>query len=169
MEWPAILGVYGAIVASMTAAWNIRSGLRDRGRLKLELELRRFVQDPTSGECIETPMDSLEGGVLYLTAVNVGRRPITVDAWHGIPRWRSRGVGVIRFGKAMPRRPLNETEQCSIVSREFVEAFSVGLCRMYVTDSSGRHWNVPRNCLRATAKHIEALHSGDGSAEGIGP
>jgi len=166
MEWPAILGVYGAIVASMTAAWSIWSGVRDRGRLKLELQLRRFVQDPTSGEYIETSMDSLEGGVLYLTAVNVGRRPITVDAWHGIPRWRSRGVGVIRFGKAMPRKPLNETEQCSIVSRDFVEAFSVGLRRMYVTDSSGRRWNVPRNCLRATAKHIEALHSVGSRDEG---
>jgi hypothetical protein len=159
MEWPAIFGAYGAVVATLTAAWSIRSGLRDRGRLKLELELKRFVQNAASGEMIEMSADSLEGLELHLIAVNVGRRSIAVAAWYGIPRRRSHGAGDITFGEAMSRRPLNETEQCSMVSRNFVEAFTSGLHRMYVTDSSGRRWNVPRNCLRTTAKRIEQLHS----------
>jgi hypothetical protein len=59
MEWPAILGVYGAIVASMTAAWNIWSGLRDRGRLKLELDTGsglavQHLGHPDLASCLST-------------------------------------------------------------------------------------------------------------------
>jgi len=168
MEWPAVLGIYGAIAATLTAAWNIWSGFRDRGRLKLELRLKRFVRN-TIGEPIEMPVDSLKGSELHLTVVNVGRRPIRPDTWHGIPRQRPRGAVDITFGEAMCRRPLNETEQCSVVCRNFVGAFTSGLRRMYVTDSSGRRWSVPRNRLRAIAKRIKALHSVDSKVEGAKP
>lgn len=168
MEWPAVLGIYGAIAATLTAAWSIWSGLRDRGRLKLELRLKRFT-DNEHGELIEMPADSLEGGELHLTVVNVGRRPIRPDAWRGIPRRRLRGAADIIFGEAICRRPLNETEHCSVGCKDFVGAFTSGLRRMYLTDSSGRRWNVPRKNLRAIAKQIAALHSADGEAEGARP
>lgn len=168
MEWPAILGIYGAIAATLTAGWNIWSGLRDRGHLKLELQLRRFELNEIR-EPIEKPVDSLKGGELHLTAVNVGRRPIRPDAWRGIPRRRLRGAADIISGEAMCRRPLNETEHCSVRCKDFVGAFTSGLRRMYVTDSSGRRWNVPRKNLRAIAKRIKALHSVDSKVEGAKP
>ena len=167
MEWPAVLGIYGAIAATLTAAWNIWSGLRDRGRLKLELQLRRFERNEI-GEPIEKPVDSLKGSELHLTVVNVGRRPIRPDAWRGIPRRRLRGAVDITFAEAIRQRPLNETEHCTVVCRDFVGAFTSGLRRMYVTDSSGRRWNVPRNCLRAIARQIKAVQS-VGSVEGAKP
>ena len=165
MEWPAVLGIYGAIAATLTAGWNIWSGFRDRGRLKLELRLKRFVLDTRYGDPIEMPVDSLEGCELHLTVVNTGRRPIKPDAWRGIPRRRLRGAADIIFSEAICRKPLNETEHCSDVCRDFVGAFTSGLRRMYVSDSSGRRWNVPRNRLHAIAKRINTLHSVDGRVE----
>jgi hypothetical protein len=156
------VSVYGAIATTVTAVWNICwNGLRDRGRLRLELRLLRSVQDEATYEWIERPMSSLEGAELHLTAVNVGRRPIAVDAWCGVLRRRAGAAGIIRFGEATPRKRLDETEECVIVSRDFIGAFTSGLRRMYVTDSSGRRWSVPRKCLRATARHIAALRSCD--------
>jgi|AntAceMinimDraft_16_1070373.scaffolds.fasta_scaffold100896_2 hypothetical protein len=166
MEWPAVLGIYAAIVATLTAGWSIWSVYRDRGRLKLELRLKRFVPDRSYGDPIEKPVDSLEGCELHLTVVNVGRRPIRPDAWRGIPRRRLRGAVDITFTQGIRQRPLNETEHCTDVCRDFVGAFTSGLSRMYVTDSSGRRWNVPRNRLRAIARRIKALHSVDSRAEG---
>lgn len=168
MEWPAILGIYGAIAATLTAGWSIWSGFRDRGRLKLELQLKRFELNDVR-ESIEKPVDSLEGCELHLTAVNTGRRPIKPDAWRGIPRRRLRGAADIIFSEAICRKPLNETEHCSDVCRDFVGAFTSGLRRMYVSDSSGRRWNVPRNRLRAIAKHIKALPSIDDRVEKTKP
>jgi len=164
MEWPAVLGIYGAIVATLTAVWSISSVYRDRGCLKLELRLKRFAQD-ASGALIEMPVDSLEGCELHLPVVNVGRRPIAVIAWYGVPR--SRSIGNILLRKVIRPQSLNETEQFSMVSRDFVEAFAAGLRRMYVVDSSGRRWYVPRNRLRAIAKSIKTLCLTDGRhAEG---
>jgi len=168
MEWPAVLGIYGAIAATLTAAWNIWSGLRDRGRLKLELQLRRFERNEI-GEPIEKLVDSLKGGELHLTVVNVGRRPIRPDAWRGIPRRRLRGAADIIFSEAICRKPVNEAEHCSYVCRDFVGAFTSDLRRVYVTDSSGRRWNVPRKNLRAIEKRIKALHSADGELEEAKP
>ena len=169
MEWPAVLGVYGAIVATLTAGWSIWSVYRDRGCLKLDLRLKRFVPDASYGDPIEMPVDSLEGCELHLAVVNVGRRPIRPATWRGTPRRRLRGVVDITFSEAICRKHLNETEHCTVVCRDFVGAFTSGLRRMYVTDSSGRRWNVPRNRLRAIAKRINALHSVDSRAEGARP
>ena len=169
MEWPAVLAIYGAIAATLAAGWNIYSGFRDRGRLKLELHLERYVLDTPYGDRVQMPVDSLEGCELHLSVVNVGRRPITPNAWRGVPRRRPRGAVGITLGEAMRQRPLNETEQCSDVSRDFVEAFVVGIRRMYVVDSSGRRWYVPRRHLRTITKEIEVLRSADGSLEGSTP
>jgi len=155
MEWPAVLGICG-VVAALAAGWSIWSVYRDRGCLKLELRLKRFVQD-AHGAPIEMPVDSLEGCELHLTVVNVGRRPIRPATWRGTPRRRLRGTADIMFSEAICRKPLNETEHCSDVCRDFVGAFTSGLRRMYVTDSSCRRWNIPRNRLRAIAKQIKTV------------
>jgi len=168
MEWPAVLGIYGAIAATLTAGWNIHSGFRDRGRLKLELRVKRFERN-SIGEEIEKPVDCLEGTQLHLGVVNTGRRPITVTAWRGVPRRPRSNDADIRFHEVMCRKLLNETEQCSLVSRDLVEAFTAGLRRMYVIDSSGRRWYVPRKHLRAIAEEIELLRSADSGDEGHRP
>ena len=40
MDWP---GVYGAILSTLVLAWTIRTGLRDRGHLRLGNEDRRVA------------------------------------------------------------------------------------------------------------------------------
>jgi len=158
MEWPAVLGIYGAIAATLTAGWNIYSGFRDRGRLRLELLLKRFAQN-SIGEEIEKPVDRLEGIQLHLGVVNTGRRPITVTAWRGVSRCLRANSVVTPFREVTCRKLLNETEQFSMVSRDFVEAFTTGLRRLYVVDSSGRRWYIPRRQLRVVRKEIEVLRS----------
>jgi len=153
MEWPAVLGIYGAIVATLTAGWSIWSVYRDRGCLKLELELRRFVQNGGGGQ-IEKPVDQLEGIELRLRVANIGRRPLMVVSWYGVPHARSaKHILLSQF----PRHAIiNETEQASFACRD-VEALTSGLRRMYVADSSGRRWDVRRRHLRPITKKIEAL------------
>ena len=121
------------------------------------------------GEEIEKPVDRLEGIQLHLGVVNTGRRPITVTAWRGVSRCLCSNGVITPFREVTCRRLLNETEPFSIVSRDFVEAFTTGLRRLYVIDSSGRRWYVLRKHLRAIAKRIKALHSVDSRDEGIGP
>jgi len=165
MEWPAIVGIYGAIAATLTAGWSIWNGLRDRGRLKLHLHLRRFVQNAGGGQ-IEKPVDRLEGIELHLGVVNTGRRPITAVAWYAVSR--SHSIGNILVREIIRPQPLNETEQFSMASRDFVGAFATGLRRMYVVDSSARRWYVPRNRLRAIGRQIKAVQS-VGSVNGAKP
>lgn len=45
MEWPTALGIYSAIVATLTAVWGIWRGSRDRAQLRLELQMKRFDQN----------------------------------------------------------------------------------------------------------------------------
>jgi len=167
MEWPGALTLYGACVgtlAALAAGWSIWAIVRDRGYLKLELWLKRVAVN-SHGEEIEKPVDRLEGIQLHLRVLNTGRRPITVTAWRGVSRYARASDVVIPFHEVMCRKLLNETEQFSVGSRDFVEAITSGLRRMYVIDSSGRRWKVPRKRLRAIEKRIKALHSADGEVD----
>ena len=168
MEWPAALGIYGAIVATLTAVWGIWSGFRDRGQLRLELQMKRFDEN-SYGEEIEKPVDRLEGTQLHLRVVNTGRRPIMVTAWRGVSCCLYSNGVIMPFREVTCRKLLNETEQFSIVSRDFVEAFATDLRRLYVIDSSGRRWYVLRKHLRAIRKKIEVLCSADGEVEEAKP
>ena len=162
MEWPAALGIYGAIAATLTAGWNIYSGVRDRGRLELQMRMRRFVQNEY-GEEIEEPVDQLKGTQLHLARVNTGRRRITVTAWRGIPSHSGANDDVTPLHEVTCLKLLNETDQEFMVSRDFLGAFATDLRRLYVTDSSGRHWYIPQRQLRAVRRQIETLRSSAGS------
>jgi hypothetical protein len=148
MDWP---GVYGAILSTLVLAWTIRTGLRDRGHLRLDIRLRRYEQDKATGEMVEMPLESPDGLELHLTMTNVGRRPVVVDAW------RTRNG--VTLAQPTRREPLGEAERCSTVVRNVVDRFATGLPRMYVTDSAGRRWYVPRRQLRSTAKQIRLLRT----------
>jgi hypothetical protein len=67
MDWPAVLGIYGAIVATVVAGWTIRTGLRDRGHLQLRIGLKRYDQDRSTGEVVEMALDSAAGLRLHLS------------------------------------------------------------------------------------------------------
>jgi hypothetical protein len=162
MEWPAVLGIYGAIVATLTAGWNIWIGFQDRGHLKLGLQLRRYVQNAGGGQ-IEKPVDQLEGIELHLSVVNTGRRPITVIGWYGVPR--SRSIGDILLRKVIRPQSLDETEQMSMVCRD-VKALVTGFRRMYIVDSSGQRWHVRRRHLHPIVKQIKTLRTAESGSTG---
>ena len=167
MEWPAVLGICG-VVAALAAGWSIWIGFRDRSHLRVDLWMKRFAEN-SSGEEIEKPVDRLEGIQLHLGVVNTGRRPISITAWRGVSRCLYSNSVIIPFREVTCRKLLNETEQFSIVSRDFVEAFTTGLRRLYVIDSSGRRWYVPRKRLRAISKRIKTLQSATGRVAGSAP
>jgi len=152
MEWPAALGIYGAIVATLTALWSFWIGVRDRGHLKLKLELKRYEQ--TSTGRVGRPVDQLEGIELHLAVVNRGRRPVMVVGWYGVLRGRRAEHTLL---SQYPRQELlHETDPAFFVCRD-VEVLGSGFHRMCVEDSSGRRWYVPRKDLRSIVKQIRAL------------
>ena len=165
MEWPAALGVYGAIVATLTAGWTIWVGLQDRGCLKLALQLRRYESNAI-GERIEKPPDRLDGIELHISVVNTGRRSLTVVSWYCIPH--SRSAEHILLSQYPRQVLLSETEQASLVCRD-VAALAGGFRRMYVVDSSNRRWYVRRRHLRTITKDIKALRSADSRPQQTAP
>src|SRR5437762_4724289 len=69
------VAVYGAVVSTAIAAWTIYRDLRDKGRLRVELEIGRRTQGGIITH--RDPMTTADHCVVTIT--NVGRRPITAS------------------------------------------------------------------------------------------
>ena len=165
MEWPSVVAIYAAAVSSLTAAWNIRTGLRDRGRLKLELRLRKLVRG-TDGIPYVVDVSDLDRTQLALTATNVGRRPLTLTGWTGqYCRPQAGNAYFLVVTRTMPKE-LGEGQQCVEFCETFAAAFEAGVRRMFVTDSTGRQWPVSRRMLKAVVDHYRRLKVGEGPRVG---
>ena len=73
MTFSDILSVFAVLISSLSLVLSWRQYARDRSRLKLNLSLRDDVKD---------------GPAFLVSAVNAGRRPVTVV----------RGVALVEFG-----------------------------------------------------------------------
>jgi hypothetical protein len=137
MEWPTAVAIYAALIATLTAAWNIRNGLRDRGRLSLEVRFRKILMD-AHGRPFAVDVSDLKGTKLVLTITNTGRRPITITSWLGTYR---EPVGDNRFFYIVPtgRMPLQlaETQQHDEIAVDFRGVFDQGFKEMFVIDTIG--------------------------------
>lgn len=161
MEWSSIVAIYAAAVSSLTAAWNVRTGLRDRGHLKLELRLRKLVLG-MDGTPYVVDVNDLDRTQLALTATNVGRRPLTLTGWTGqYRRPQSGNAYFFVVTRTMPKQ-LGEGQQCVEFLDAFAEAFEAGVLRMFVTDSTGHQWQVSRRMLKAVVSHYRRLKASEG-------
>ena len=155
MDWPTTtwIALYAAVVSTVTAAWNIRNGIRDRARLVFDLRFRKVVQ----GNYLIDAED-LDGAVLVLTITNAGRRPVTINTWGGEYRRTSgdQKPFFIVVPYQLPKK-LDESQQVDEFARDFALTFSRGARQMFVTDSSGRRWPIPKSLVKRAARDFEQL------------
>jgi hypothetical protein len=137
MTFSNILSVIAVLISGLSLALAWRQYARDRSRLKLNLSLRDDVKD---------------GPAFLLSAVNAGRRPVTVV----------RGVALVESGHYYPvydtRIELKENDAFdfsvpfsgffnSISSGDFIKAFEL-------EDSTGRRVSIGTRSLRKQIKKI---------------
>jgi hypothetical protein len=73
----------GLVMAAATAGWNVyRDGFRDRACLKLSLSRGSFAK--WAGVPPEPTLPSPDTPLVFVRAVNVGRRPITITSGGGV-------------------------------------------------------------------------------------
>ena len=97
LDTTSVLAIWGAILSSITFAWNLFRDLRDRPRVRLKGTLGQLVTDTVgrlhfgSMKFIErlTDKDPNEPTQLKLTITNTGRRRVRIEGWAGI---RGRGM-----------------------------------------------------------------------------
>jgi len=158
MEWPTAVAIYGAVVSTVTALWNIRAGLRDRGRLRVDIRFRKIVRD-TTGQPFVVDAADLSGTQLVLTVTNTGRRSMTVTGWGGeYKRPRPGGKYFVVVTRGMPKE-LRETEQHAEFTDDFAAVLEAGVKRMFVIDSADRHWTVPSKTLKAVGAEFARLRA----------
>ncbi len=148
------LAVYGALLSSVTFGWNLLRDQRDRAKLKLTANVRKFVIG-TDGKWFAVSPDFEAQAVdehLYvvLSVVNVGRRPIQWQGWGGKyyePVNGKKGFNII--GRDLPRM-LNEYES----HQEFtplmndLRPVNENVRKLYMWDASGKEWTLSRRQLK---------------------
>lgn len=158
-----VLAVYGALLSSITFGWNLLRDLSDRGKLKLELSIRKMTA-PTGGRIYATlPSMTVEPVTeqlyLVLSVVNVGRRPMLWEGWGGKYFEPVNGdTGFTIIGPNLPKM-LNERES----HREFTElepGLMPNLKRLFMWDTSGKKWDVSYWQLRRLRREARALGAG---------
>jgi hypothetical protein len=158
-----VLAVYGALLSSITFGWNLLRDLSDRGKLKLELSIRKMTA-PTGGRIYATlPSMTLEPVTeqlyLVLSVVNVGRRPMLWEGWGGKYFESVNGdTGFTIIGPNLPKM-LNERES----HREFTElvpGLMPNLKRLFIWDTSGKKWDVSYWQLWRLRREAKSLLAG---------
>lgn len=90
------LAIWGAVVSTIALGWNIRQGIRDRSRLKVQCSLGRFV-------AMDVPSSAPQDPTLYLVyrITNTGKYPVVVTS----VGWTLKdGSHFVVNGRALPRK-----------------------------------------------------------------
>lgn len=132
------MAIYGAVVATAVAVWNIYREVTDRGRLRVQV----------------VKMNAVQGGViiatvkLWVNVTNVGRRPIWLSSIGGRNR---RGSPTKRF-KLFPTQPLpvklEPGEEFNDYSADVSSLDPKKVRYLSVWDSIGRVHKAPRRQFR---------------------
>ena len=158
-----VIAVYGALLSSITFGWNLLRDLGDRGKLKLELSIRKATA-PTGGRIYATlPSMALKSVTeqlyLVLSVVNVGRRPMSWEGWGGTYFEPVNGdTGFTILGPNLPKM-LNERESHSEFT-ELAPDLMPNLKRLFMWDASGKKWRVGYWQLRRLRREAKALSEG---------
>jgi hypothetical protein len=152
------LAIWGAILSTILAFWNIYKDVRDRANLRVEAYLSEWTEKNEETDETEFKYE------VEITLTNVGRRPIIVTdvgvgsnsrllyLWRRLPAWlrlhRSRPKGfyeaTFACGKAVPRR-LEPGEFVSIKRDNlFFLKKDSGCNVLFALDSLGRYYFLPR-------------------------
>lgn len=135
METTPFLAIWGAIVSTIIATWNIIQGLQNRRKLKIEANIgHKLPGDP-------------EKLYIYFIITNIGRRPIYVTGIHAII---SKKRAFFIMTRRLPKM-LKESEY----HMEWIEDFTIfdqNIKKIYALDSTGKKWKVGKKNLKKFLK-----------------
>jgi hypothetical protein len=150
MEWTpaAVVAVYAAVVSTVNAAWSIRTGLRDRAHVRLSVMLAAKLGDRSGKRR------------LMLTMTNTGRRLVTIGKWGGTYTRAAKDEGRDFFtvSAGLPKE-LKESEQHHEFTDQLAELAEHGLEALWVYDTAGRRWSVPKGQVKRVDREIRTFVS----------
>jgi hypothetical protein len=170
LDMTALLAVYGAVVSSFVAGWNVFRDLRDRPSVKVRAKIGYIMTNSDGRQLFVAYTWALRRGIvpgtqplLKLTFTNSGRRVITLSMWGA----------VLKAGSATPLLfcpPLSLPK--SLTEGESVDEFTTDLSvlddktkRIWVQDSTERSWYLPRHNLKSIRKDRTLLAGQQSSVE----
>jgi len=149
------LAFYGAIVSSIAVGWNMYRDLRDRARLKVEINVRRIVGSPDGKWYQVAPDVPVEGasGQLFVVVnvTNIGRRPVKWTGWGGKYHKPQNGKAGFWIQPTHIPTMLAEGNSSSELTPELVASIG-NVKKIFIFDATGRNWNVSRRALRKLKK-----------------
>lgn len=147
---PALaIGLYAAVVATGVAVLQWRAHRKDRGALKLRGAIHAFE---LHGPSVPDPH-------AYVAVTNVGRRVIEIADF-----------GLLGRGKLAPRAyycPKARLEEAAdtAIGIAAEDIFSTDVVTVYVKDTAGRMWQMPRREFRRFREDFRAqLEAADAQA-----
>jgi len=158
------LALWGAILSTFTLGWNFYRELLDRPKLRVTAGLKRFAKGADGRDFAVKHNLPVEGAsnqiFLVVTAANVGRRPVMVKGWGG--EWHSPVKGKKGFtviGRDLPKM-LKEGEYHFEYTDE-LRALSENVKTLYVWDSSGKAWKLPRRELEKLKQEAHTVQTAE--------
>jgi len=143
MDPVSFLAVWGAIVATAAMAWNISRDLGDKGKLKLEAMIGRMYPDHTDRD------------YLVINITNVGKRPVLVKGLAAMKGKKCEGPrGLWLCPRGLPAM-LKEGEFHIEYSHDF-GFLDKDVEKIYVWDSTGREWKLPKKILKRLRNEAKA-------------
>jgi hypothetical protein len=135
------LAIWGALLSTVLAAWNIYKDIRDRGNIRVEAYLTQWEEKDE-----ETGKSATEYEV-EITLTNIGRRPVIVTSVgaresRGL---KSKGFSEIYFDvrRILPKR-LDAGEFVSLERDELFFLVDSKYDRLFARDSLGRYYFLPK-------------------------
>ena len=141
MTFTTVLAVWGAVLSTISLAWNIRRDLFDRGKLEVVCYLATIQS---------------EGGrpdsTLYLVyrVTNVGRRAVVVTHLGGARTKKTHFM-------VMPKQPLPRTLEPGQYFLEYTDSRFLHdrPATLWAVDSLDRHWRLPRRALKRLLREVQ--------------
>ncbi len=137
MRYTIIIAAYGAVVSSIALLWNILRDAKDKPKIILDVEIGIIVPVQNKKKYI------------FVTITNVGRRPVIVKELKGVKTKLINLPYVLIATKQLPKI-LNEGEyiQETIHDLNWLDNIE----KIYIKDSTGREWYLPRNKMKLLKK-----------------
>jgi hypothetical protein len=160
-----LVAMYGALVSTIAVAWNVHRDYKDRARIELSATIG-YLAKFGDRDCVVTRAYMIEhrpeivGRMpsLFLTITNTGRRPLFVEGWTIRTSIKKTGDDHFLYPLFTLPKMLKEGEY-TIEKTDDLSLLDDGAKRIYVWDSTKKHWPLSRRQLRNLIKDAKRVVS----------
>jgi len=144
------LAIWGAVLSTFGLGWNFYRDFHDRAKLRVTASLKRFAKGADGRDFAvkhDLPIQGATNEIfLVVSMTNIGRRPVMIKSWGG--KWRVPVKGKRGFTVVNRNLPKMLTEgQYHLEYTNDLTAVGENVKTLYVWDSSGKEWKLPRREL----------------------